>query len=260
VLAAYRDVRCKASTETIKAALNGNDRPEHIFGLTQSLELYDFYQAKMLECDRHLEATLAALGAVTEHDPSELPRARTKTKQVSTPSFDVRAALFGVLGVDLTQIHGMGPSLSLKLVGECGTNLRAWPSAKHFTSWLCLAPDNKISGGKVLSSRTRRSSSRAAALLRLAAVTIGRSDTALGAFYRRLAARAGKAKAVTATARKIAVLFYNTLRHGMTYKDPGASHYEERYRNRVLGNLKRRAKSFGYDLQELPLEADMAVS
>jgi transposase len=260
VLAAYRDVRCKASTETIKAALNGNDRPEHIFGLTQSLELYDFYQAKLLECDRHLEATLAALGAVTEHDPSGLPRPRTKTKQVSTPSFDVRAALFGVLGVDLTQIHGMGPSLSLKLVGECGTDLRAWPSAKHFTSWLCLAPGNKISGGKVLSSRTRRSSSRAAALLRLAAVTIGRSDTALGAFYRRLAARAGKAKAVTATARKIAVLFYNTLRHGMTYKDPGAAHYEERYRNRVLGNLKRRAKSFGYDLQELPMEADMAVS
>jgi len=214
----------------------------------------------MLECDRRLEATLAALGADTAHDPSELPRPRTKTKQVSTPSFDVRAALYGVLGVDLTQIHGMGPSLSLKLVGECGTDLRAWPSAKHFTSWLCLAPGNKISGGKVLSSRTRRSSSRAAALLRLAAVTIGRSDTALGAFYRRLAARAGKAKAVTATARKIAVLFYNALRHGMTYQDPGASHYEERYRDRVLGNLKRRAKSFGYDLRELPPEEEMTVS
>ena len=260
VLASHRDVRCRASTKTIKAALNGNDRPEHIFALTQSLELYDFYQSKMLACDRHLEAMLAALGADNEHDPSKLPRQRTKTKQVSTPSFDVRAALFGVLGVDLTQIHGMGPSLSLKLVGECGTDLRAWPSAKHFTSWLCLAPGNKISGGKMLSSRTRRSSSRAAALLRLAAVTIGRSDTALGAFYRRLAARAGKAKAVTATARKIAVLFYNTLRHGMTYQEPGASHYEERYRNRVLGNLKRRARSFGYDLQELPPESDVAVS
>ena len=154
----------------------------------------------------------------------------------------------------------MGPSLSLKLVGECGTDLSAWPSDKHFTSWLCLAPGNKISGGKVLSSRTRRSSSRAAALLRLAAGTIGRSDTALGGFYRRLAASAGEAKAVTATARKIAVLFYNTLRHGMTYQDSGASLYEERYRRRVLGNLKRRAKSFGYDLQELPSEADMAVS
>jgi transposase len=113
-----------------------------------------------------------------------------------------------VLGVDLTEIHGLGPSLALKLVGECGTDLRAWPSAKHFTSWLCLAPGNKISGG---SSRTRRSSSRAAALLRLAATTVGRSDTALGAFYRRLSSRAGKSKAVTATARKIAVLFYNTL-------------------------------------------------
>src|SRR5436309_1069830 len=128
----------------------------------------------------------------------------------------------------------LGPSLALKLVGECGTDLRAWPSAKHFTSWLCLAPGNKISGGKVLSSRTRRSSSRAAALLRLAATTVGRSDTALGAFYRRLSSRAGKSKAVTATARKIAVLFYNTLRHGMSYKDPGADHYEQQYRSRVL--------------------------
>ncbi len=116
MLASYSDVRCKASTETIKAALNGNDRPEHIFSLAQSLELYDFYQAKMLECDHHLEATLAALGSDTEHDPSKLPRPRPKAKQVSTPSFDVRAALFGVIGVDLTQIHGMGPSLSLKLV------------------------------------------------------------------------------------------------------------------------------------------------
>lgn len=260
VLASYRDVRCHTSVETIKSALNGNDRAEHIFALTQPLDLYDFNQTKMLECDHNFEAVLDVLTADQQHDPSQLSRARTKTKQVGTPSFDVRAALFGVLGIDLTQIHGLGPSLSFKLVDECGTDLRAWPSAKHFTSWLCLAPGNKISGGKILSSRTRRSSSRAAALLRLAAVTIGRSDTALGAFNRRLAARAGKAKAVTATARKIAVLFYNTLRHGMTYKDPGASHYEERYRNRVLGNLKRRAKSFGYDLQELPKETDMAVS
>src|SRR5215212_2921355 len=113
----------------------------------------------------------------------------------------------------------------------------------------CSAPSNKISGGKVLSARTRRSGSRAAALLRLAATTIGRTETALGAFYRRLSARIGKAKAVTATARKIAVLFYNTLRHGMSYTDPGASYYEERYRRRVLANLRRRAKSLGYVLQ-----------
>ena len=165
-------------------------------------------------------------------------------------AFDVRAMLHGLLGCDLTQIHGLGPSLALKLVGECGTDLAAWPDAKHFTSWLCLAPSNKISGGKVLSSRTRRSGSRAAALLRLAATTVGRTETALGAFYRRLSARVGKAKAVTATARKIAVLFYNTLRHGMAYADPGASYYEERYKRRVLTNLERRAKSLGYVLQE----------
>lgn len=177
-----------------------------------------------------------------------LPSARTRTRQANAPSFDVRAALYGVLGVDLTQIHGLGPSLALKLIGECGSDLRAWPSAKHFTSWLCLAPGNKISGGKLLSSRTRRSSSRAAALLRLAAVTIGRSDTALGAFYRRLAARIGKQKAVTATARKIAVLFYNTLRFGMIYRDPGAAVYAERHRGRVLANLQRRAKTLGYSL------------
>jgi transposase len=147
------------------------------------------------------------------------------------------------------------PSLALNLVGECGTDLSAWPTAKHFTSWLCLAPSNKVSGGKVLSTRTRRSGSRAAALLRLAAVTVGRTQTALGAFYRRLSARVGKAKAVTATARKIAALFYNTLRHGMAYADPGASYYEERHRVRALANPKRRAKSLGYVLQEAPSPA-----
>ena len=124
-------------------------------------------------------------------------------------------------------LHGIGPYLALKLVGECGTNLAAWPTAKHFTSWLGLAPHNKISGGKVLSSKTRRTGNRAASLLRLAAGTLGRTDTALGAFYRRLSARIGKAKAITATARKIATLFYNTLRHGMAYADPGAGYNNE---------------------------------
>jgi transposase len=256
VLAAYRDVRCHSSTETIRASLVGTevgtDRDEHIFALTQSMELYDFYQAKMVECDRKLEAAIAALKIKAATPVGLLPKARVNRKQVNAPSFDVRAALYGVIGVDLTQIHGLGPSLALKLIGECGIDLRAWPSAKHFTSWLCLAPGNKISGGKLLSSRTRRSSSRAAALLRLAATTIGRSDTALGAFYRRLSSRIGKQKAVTATARKIAVLFYNTLRFGMTCRDPGAAAYNERHRSRVLANLHRRAKSLGFTLAPIP--------
>lgn len=258
VLAAFRDIRCHSSVEVIKAALVGNDRAEHIFALTQSLDLYDVYQTKIEDCDRKLEAAVAALTVRADGDVPALPKARTKGKQGNAPSFDVRAALYGVLGTDLTQIHGLGPALALKLVAECGTDLRAWKSAKHFTSWLCLAPGNKISGGKLLSSRTRRSSSRAAALLRLAATTIGRSDTALGAFYRRLSSRIGKQKAVTATARKIAVLFYNALRFGMTYHDPGAAAYEERHRTRVLANLQRRAKTFGFELAPIP--APEAVS
>ena len=252
VLAAHRDPRCHASAETISQSLVGNDREEHIFALTQALELYDIYQAKVALCDVRIEAVLKRLRKASSVPVGKPPPVRTTKKQANDLDFDVRAALHGLLGCDVTQIHGLGPYLALKLVGECGTDLSAWPNAKHFTSWLCLAPSNKISGGKVLSSRTRRSGSRAAALLRLAAVAVGRTETALGAFYRRLSARVGKAKAVTATARKIAVLFYNTLRHGMEYSDPGASHYEERYRRRVITSLERRAKSLGYVLQAAP--------
>lgn len=251
-LASLRDRHCRASVETISKALVGNDREEHVFALTQAVELYDTYQAKIVGCDARIEATLKRLQKAASTPVSKPPPARSTKQQSNGLAFDVRGALHGLLGCDLTQIHGLGPYLALKLVGECGTDLSAWPTAKHFTSWLCLAPSNKISGGKVLSARTRRSGSRAAALLRLAAVAVGRTETALGAFYRRLSARVGKAKAVTATARKIATLFYNTLRHGMSYADPGASYYEERYRRRVLANLERRAKSFGYVLQEAP--------
>ncbi len=253
VLASYRDRRCHSSVETVRQALVGNIRDEHIFALTQALELYDVYQAKVVACDRQIEAILKRLKNSVPPPASRLPANRQKGRAPNAPAFDARAALHAILGVDLTQIHGLGPYLALKLVGECGTNLAAWPSAKHFTSWLGLAPHNKISGGKVLSSKTRRTSNRASALLRLAAATVGRSDTALGAFYRRLSARVGKAKAVTATARKIAVLFYNTLRHGMSYADPGAAYYEERYKQRVLNNLQRRAKSLGFVLE--PVEA-----
>lgn len=247
-LATHRDVRCKASVETIAQALEGNYRPEHLFALSQAVALYDTYQEHVADCDERLEALLVQLRA-PEPPQAPLPAPRHKTRQPNALSFDVRAALYAMIGVDLTQIHGIGPSLALKLVSECGTNMTKWPTAKHFTSWLCLSPGNKVSGGKVLSSRTRRSKSRTSALLRLAAVNVGKTDSALGAFYRRLAARVGKAKAVTATARKLAILFYNTLRYGTDYSDPGASYYEERHRTRVLHNLERRAKQFGYTLE-----------
>ncbi|QFT65033.1 Transposase (plasmid) [Roseivivax sp. THAF30] len=134
VLADYRDVRCKSSPETIRAALVGNDRAEHVFALAQSLDLYDFYKAKIEECDQRLEAAVAALSVKGGDDRPPLPKARIKGRQVNAPAFDVRAALYGVLGTDLTQIHSLGPSLALKLVAECGTDLRAWKTAKHFTS------------------------------------------------------------------------------------------------------------------------------
>lgn len=250
VLAAFRDVRCKSSVETIREALTGNYQPEHVFALRQAIELYDTYQAKVQDCDAEIERTLRALP--TESPTTPLPSPRSRTVQKNAPEFDVRPLLHALLGVDLTQINGIGPYSALRIVAECGTDMSRWRTAKHFASWLTLAPGSKISGGKVLSSRTRRSTNRAAVLLRLAATTVGRTNTALGAFFRRLAVRTGKAKAVTATARKIAVLLYNTLRHGMAYVDPGADYYEERYRQRTIANLRRRADALGFALVQTP--------
>jgi transposase len=250
-LAEFRDVRCKASVETIGEALTGNYREEHVFALRQAVELYDFYQTRVEACDREVERCLRALNEQRELPAVSLPAARTKGRTTNAPDLEIRRALYTLVGgVDLTQIHGLGPYSALRIVAECGTDMSRWRTAKHFTSWLTLAPGSKISGGKVLSSRTRRSANRATVLLRMAAVGVGRTSTALGAFFRRLAARVGKAKAVTATARKIAVLFYNTLRYGAAYVDPGVDYYEERYRRRTVDNLRRRAESLGFKLIE----------
>jgi transposase len=254
-LAEFRDARCAASPETIREALTGNYRPEHVFALRHALELYDVHQAKVAECDIEVEAVLRTLNEERPTPAEPLPAAR-HAKSRNEPAFDARSALYTLLGADVTQIHGFGPYTVLRLVAECGDDMTKWPTAKHFTSWLSLAPGNKISGGRLLSSKTRRSANRAAALLRIAAVNIGRTQTALGAFYRRLAARTGKAKAVTATARKLAILFYNALRFGMTYADPGVSYYEERYRQRVLDTLRRRAQHLGFTLVAAPAAAE----
>lgn len=248
-LAAHRDVRCAASEATLRAALTGHYRPEHVFALQQAVELYDVHQTKIAECDVQIAAALDAMCDDRATPDAPLPT-RRHAKGRNEPRFDARVLLYRLLGADLSQIHGLGPYTVLRLVAECGDDMTKWPTAKHFTSWLCLAPANKISGGRVLSAATRRSSNRAATVLRIAAVNIGRTQTALGAFYRRLAARVGKAKAVTATARKLAVLFYQALRFGMAYADPGVSAYETRYRERVVHHLQRRAKSLGFTLVE----------
>ncbi len=250
VLAIHRDVRCKASVETIRDALTGHYRPEHVFALRQALELHDVYQTKLSDCDVEIERTLRALPRGTSASTPSPPRQRGKNE----PRFEIRSVLTALLGVDLAEIHGLGPYSVLRIFAECGSDMTRWPTAKHFTSWLTLAPGNKISGGKVLSSKTRRSANRATVLLRLAAVSVSRTATALGAFFRRLAARVGKAKAVTATARKIATVLYNTIRHGRAYVDPGASYYEERYRERTDTNLRRRAGAMGFALVECTVD------
>ena len=256
VLAAMRDVRCRESIQTIRAAMVGNYQPEHVFALAQALALFDFYQERVADCDAQIERTLQLLNADKAKPEEPLAKPRCRTKQTNSLNFDVRPLLYQLTGMDLTQIHGIGPSVGLALIAECGTDLSRWPTEKHFTSWLTLSPGCKISGGKVLSSHTRKSNNRIAARLRLVATSVGRTDTALGAFYRRLAARIGKAKALTATARKIAILFYRAMRFGMRYEDPGADQYEQRYRERVVKQLQRRAAHFGFALQ--PMEAGVS--
>jgi len=252
-LAALRDVRCRESVQTIRKSLVGNYQPEHVFALAQALKLFDSYQERVADCDTQIEQALQMLCADKVEPQEPLAKPRNRTKQSNSPSFDARPLLYQLTGTDLTQIHGLGPSVALSLISECGTDLSRWPTEKHFTSWLTLSPGCKISGGKVLSAHTRKSSNRIAARLRLVATSVGRTETALGAFYRRLAARIGKAKALTATARKIAILFYRAMRFGIHYQDPGADQYEQRYRERVIKQLQRRAAQFGYALQ--PSEA-----
>ena len=222
-LAEMRDVRCKESLESIRSALVGNYQPEHVFALKQALALYDFYQHCIDECDVEIASTVARLNAGRPLPEAPLPKAKHRGKAPHEPNFGVREAMYQLAGTDLTQIHGIGPFLALRLIGECGTDLSRWPTAKHFTSWLSLAPGCKISGGKVLSAHTKKTSNRVTVALRLAAVT--------------------------ATARKIAVLFYNAMRFGMDYRDPGADHYERQYRERVIKQLHRRAAQFGFALQ-----------
>jgi len=166
VLATMRDRHCKSTVETIRAALTGNYQPEHVFALQQALALYDFYQARVDECDAHIAGTLAALTADKAPPQTSLGKPRHRTQQRNALSFDVRAALYPLAGTDLTQIHGIGPCLALRLIAECGTDLSRWPTAKHFTSWLTLSPGCKVSGGKILSSHTRKTTNRVVAHLR----------------------------------------------------------------------------------------------
>jgi len=251
-LARHRDHRCHASEDEIVAALTGNYRPEHLFGLRQNLEAFDHSQQLLAACDTAIETHLQILATHARQATTPLPPPRSRQKpRGNEPRFELRTPLHQLTGVDLSQLDGIGPYNALRLVSEIGTDMTRWPTDKHFTSWLTLAPKNKVSGGRLLSSRTQPSASRAAATLRLAAMNLGRTQTALGAFYRRLAYRVGKAKAITATARKLAILVYHTLKGDLVYQDPGAAEYDARDRARVLRRLRQRAAHLGYSLVNL---------
>ena len=252
-LAAHRHGGCKASEQEIIAALTGNYRAEHLFALRQNFEIFEFYQRQIADCDKAIEAQLTNLAQTRQPPAQELPTARPRCKpSKNEPRVELRAPLHRITGgADLSQIDGIGPYGALQLIAEIGTDMSRWRTEKHFTGWLTLAPNNKISGKRLLSSRTQPSANRAAAVLRRAAMSLTRSSTALGAYYRRLAYRLGPPKAITATARKLAIIIYRVLRGELAYQDPGAGAYLELHRTRLINSLRRRATEFGLSLINL---------
>jgi transposase len=246
-LASHRDRNCKATHEVIAQSLIGNYRQEHLFSLKQAVELFEFYQEKIRECEQEIEAYLKTLPHKRDDEP---PRMDGKPKR-SRVSFNVRDEAYKLVGVDLFRIKGLNAETVLRLLSEVGVDLGAFPSEKQFSSWLSLSPNNKVSGGRVLSSKTKASSNRAAAAFRQAAISTQASDSALGAYYRRMKARLGGPKAVTATAHKLARVYYRLVKHGEEYVEAGAREYEEKHRERVVSNLQKRARGLGFQLVAL---------
>ena len=247
-LAKLRDRRCKESVATIARALQGTWQPEHLFALQQSLALYDYYHEQIRACDRVIEEHLTGL-ALPEVPPLE-PTRRIRRRRDNEVTCDARQRLHHMAGVALTAIEGIEESTALVVLSEIGTDMSRWPSEKHFGSWLGLAPNPKKSGGKVKSSATRPGVNRAAQALRLAAKNLQRSQSALGAFFRRIAARRGLAKAITATACKLARIVYALLQHGTAYVAQGLVAYEMAYRERVVRQVKRKAAELGLVIVE----------
>jgi transposase len=244
VLAAMKNVRIRAGKDEIAKSLQGNWRIEHLFALKQALAMFDFHGTQIVECDREIEMQLDGLH-VREDSPAKGKKRGTRR---NAPKFDLREHLFKVCGVDLTRIDGIDVSTALTVIAEVGTDMSRFTTVKHFTSWLGLCPGTKITGGKVMSGRTKPCANRAAQALRLAAAALRSSQSALGAYFRRMCSRMDKPKAVTAAAHKLARLIYTMLTKGEEYTDQGQDYYEERYRQRVLHHLNKRAEKLGMKL------------
>lgn len=257
VLAAFRDGRCKADEATIAQALQGHYQEELLFVLTQSLALYDDYQRHIAACDRQLEALLATFPRTHEVSmPTETladaPQKKTRPKKVApnAPTFDVARHIREITGVDLLAVNGFNTATILGIFGEIGMDMGKWRTDKHFCSWLALSPNNRISGGKILTRQTKKVNSRANQLFRLAAQGAANSDSALGAYYRRLKARIGAPKAMIAVARKLACLFYRIMKDKSQYHQMTAAEYESKFKEQQIKYIKKRAKALGLQLVE----------
>jgi len=250
VLAQFRDPHIKASKEVIAKALVGDYRREHLFTLRQSLNAYRHDQSLVAETDVEVEQLLSVFDSRV--DPRENPpppstggRRRPRGNEYH---FDLRTELYRILGIDLTQVPGLNSSNVYTLFAEVGADLSRFPTEKHFASWLGVCPDNRISGGRVLSVRTRHVKHRLAQALRLAAQALLRSQTALGGFYRRMRARLGTPKAITATAHKLARIIYRLLTTRTPYDETVVAAQDVRYRQRLETRLRRQAHALGYTL------------
>lgn len=254
ILARMRNHQCAKSEAEIAAALQGNYRFEHLFVLKQSLEQYDFYDCQIRQCDAEIEAMYASLPPADPGD-GEIPPPPKPSHQKPRKNqahFDLATSLYQLVGVDLTAIDGIDALTAQTVIAEIGLDMSRWPTVKHFASWLGLAPHNKKTGGKVISSQTKKTQNRANTALRIAAQSLHRSHSALGGFYRRMKAKHGAAKANVATAHKLARIIYHMLRYRQPYVDPGELHYEQQYRDRAIRNLQRKAASLGLELLTAP--------
>lgn len=248
-LAKYRNSRIHCSEEEIALSLEGNYQDSHLFELGQALELYKFYQQKIVECDNQLENRLLLFKKKVDEP---LPNSsKVKRPKDNAPRFNVQQYLYQIYGVDLIQIDGISSQTALTIFSEVGTDFTKFKSEKHFASWAGLSPGNKISGGKVLSSKTKKVKNKVAIALRMAASTLKNSQCTLGFFYRRMRYRLGPPGAITATARKLACLIYRMITKGQAYCDIGAEKYEQKVNEQQIKKLKKKAKLLGFELSEI---------
>jgi transposase len=248
-LAALKQRQIRASQQEIAQSLEGNWRPELLFVVGQNLDLYDVYLDEIQKCDKQIETHMNCMKSKIDPATKKMPDSRHgHKKRKHGPQFDLRQHLYRLAGVDLTQIDGLDVQTVQTIVSEIGTDMSPWKTEGNFASWLGLCPDNRTSGGKVLKRRTRHVVNRAATALRIAAWNLIRSQSALGAKFRRLRARLGAPKAITAMAHQLARLVYRMLKFGKEYVDRGTEHYEAKYRLNQVKWLTKQAAALNLKL------------